>query len=56
MYFKLGRKVQPFGICCDSNNIPVNYLVDESETIGKNGTMDPILFYQCWIIILILTV
>ena len=38
MYFKVGRKVQLFGICCDSNNIQVNYLIDESETIGKNGT------------------
>ena len=38
MYFKVGRKVQLFGICCDSNNIQVDYLVDESETIGKNGT------------------
>ena len=38
MYFKVGRKVQLFGICCDGNNTQVNYLVDESETIGKNGT------------------
>ena len=38
MYFKVGRKVQLFGICCDSNNTQVNYLVDESETIGQNGT------------------
>jgi len=38
MYFKVGRKVQLFGICCDNNYIQVNYLVDESETIGKNGT------------------
>ena len=38
MYFKIGRKVQLFGICCDSTKIQHNYLVDESETIGKDGT------------------
>ena len=36
--FKVGRKVQLFGICCDSNNTQVNYLVDESETIRQNDT------------------
>ena len=39
MYFKVGRRVQLFGMCCDSNNTQVNYLVDESETIGQNGTV-----------------
>ena len=38
LYFKVCRKVQLFGICCDSNNYQVNYLVDESQTIGQNGT------------------
>ena len=37
MYFKVGRKVQLFGICCDSTKIQHNYLIDESETIGQNG-------------------
>ena len=38
LYFKVCRKVQLFGICCDSNNVQINYLVDESQTIGQNGT------------------
>lgn len=38
LYFKVCRKVQLFGICCDSNNVQVNYLIDESETIGQNGS------------------
>jgi hypothetical protein len=37
LYFKVCRKVQLFGICCDSNNVQINYLVDESQTIGQNG-------------------
>ena len=32
-------KVQLFGICCDSINVQINYLTDESETIGQNGTL-----------------
>ena len=38
IHFKVGRKVQLFGICCDSNNTEVNHLVDESETTGQNCT------------------
>ena len=38
LYFRVCRKVQLFGICCDSNNVQINYLVDESETIGQNGS------------------
>ena len=38
MYFKVGRRVQLFGICCDTNKIQVNCLIDESESIGQNGT------------------
>jgi len=36
MYFKVGRKFQLFGICCDSNIVQVNYLTDESEIVGEN--------------------
>ena len=38
MYFKVGRKVQLFGICNDNTKLQHNYLIDESETIGKDGT------------------
>ena len=37
LYFKVCRKVQLFGICCDINNVQINYLIDESETIGQSG-------------------
>jgi hypothetical protein len=37
-HIKVGRKVQLFGICCDTTKIQHNCLVDESETIGKDVT------------------
>ena len=38
IYFKVCRKIQVFGICCDSNRKQVNYLIDEDNGIGVNGT------------------
>ena len=38
IYFKVCRKIQVFGICCDSNRKQVNYLIDEDNSIGVNGT------------------
>lgn len=37
LYFKVCRKIQVFGICCDSNKKQINYLIDEDESIGANG-------------------
>ena len=38
LYFKTPRKIQIFGICCDSNKKQHNYLIDEDCCIGTNGT------------------
>ena len=38
LYFKVPLKVQLFGICDGSTNTQVNYMYDESQTIGINGT------------------
>ena len=38
MYFKVWGKIQLFGICCDSNKKQINYLIDEDDSIGANGT------------------
>ena len=50
MYFKVGRKVQLLGICCDSTKVQHNYLIDESEIIGENGPNHTVLnpSLQCW--------
>lgn len=51
MYFKVCRKIQLFGICCDSNKKQINYLIDEDDSIGANGThthMALIQLYQCF--------
>ena len=37
IYFKVCRKIQLFGICCDSDRKQVNYLIDEDNSIGFNG-------------------
>ena len=37
IYFKVCRKIQLFGICCDSNRKQTNYLIDEDNSIGYNG-------------------
>ena len=37
LYFKTPRKIQIFGICCDSNRKQHNYLIDEDNSIGTNG-------------------
>ena len=38
LYFKVCRKIQIFGICCDSNRKQINYLIDEDNSIGPNGS------------------
>ena len=38
LYFKSPLKVQLFCICNDANKMQVNYLFDESQSIGPNGT------------------
>lgn len=38
IYFKVPLKVQLFGICKDSTNTQINYLFDESQSIGINGS------------------
>ena len=38
IYFKVCRKIQLFGICCDSNRKQINYLIDEDNSIGFNGS------------------
>ena len=37
LYFKTARKVHLFGICNEGIPKQVNYLLDEAQTIGKNG-------------------
>ena len=37
LYFKPPRKIQIFGICCDSNRKQHNYLIDEDNSISTNG-------------------
>ena len=37
LYFKVYRKIQLFGVCCDGNRKQVNYLIDEDNSIGYNG-------------------
>ena len=36
-YFKLARKCQLFGICCEGNNTQMNYLIDEAQSCGKGA-------------------
>ena len=38
LYFKTPRKVQLFGVCSEGVPEQVNYLLDEVDTIGPNGT------------------
>ena len=38
LYFKSPLKVQLFGICNDGTKLQTNYLYDESQCIGLNGT------------------
>eukprot|EP00117_Sycon_ciliatum_P035008 scpid39139/ scgid26612/ len=38
LYFKTPRKVQLFGVCSEGMPLQMNYLLDETETIGPNGT------------------
>ena len=38
LYFKTPRKVQLFGVCDEGIPRQVNYLIDEADTIGPNGT------------------
>ena len=38
LYFKVCRKFQIFGICCDSNSKQINYLIDEDNSIGPNAS------------------
>lgn len=38
LYFKTPRKIQLFGVCSEGVPKQVNYLLDESDTIGPNGT------------------
>ena len=38
LFFKV-PKVQLFGTCNDSTNTQVNYMYDESQSIGMNGTL-----------------
>ena len=38
IFFKIPLKVQLFGICNDASKVQVNYLYDESQSIGINGT------------------
>lgn len=37
MYFKVGRKIQLFGICNTAIPLQSNYLIDECQTIGPDG-------------------
>ena len=37
LYFKTPRKVQVFGVRCEGNPKQVNYLLDETDTIGMDG-------------------
>ena len=39
VYFRTVRKVHLFGVCNEGLPKQVNYLLDESQTIGKNGKM-----------------
>lgn len=39
VYFKTARKVHLFGVCNEGLPKQVNYLIDESQTIGVNGKM-----------------
>lgn len=38
-YFVMLRRVQLFGVCIDSASIQLNFLVDENQTIGQDGTL-----------------
>ena len=37
LYFKIPLKVQLFGVCNDASKLQVNYLFEESQSIGVNG-------------------
>ena len=36
-YFLTARKCQLFGVTCEPTGVQINYLIDESETIGKGA-------------------
>lgn len=38
LFFRQPKKVQIFGICDENFPVQTNYLIDESETIGGNGS------------------
>ena len=38
IYFKTPRKVQLFGVCSDGLPRQINYLIDEAQCMGPNGT------------------
>ena len=38
LYFKIPRRIQIFGIACESKPQQVNYLTDEHQTIGKDSS------------------
>ena len=37
-HLKMARTIEIFGICCDGNKKQHNYLIDEDERIGVNGS------------------
>ena len=37
LYFLTQKKVQVFGFCNDSVSQQLNYLIDEDQTIGRDG-------------------
>ena len=39
LYFKTPRKIQLFGVCSEGIPKQINYLPDEADTIGPNGTV-----------------
>ena len=39
LYYKVPLRVQIFGICNDGISLPTNYLFNEAQTIGQNGTL-----------------
>ena len=37
LFFETPRKIQIFGICMEGSGSQYNYLIDEDQTIGKDG-------------------
>ncbi|XP_065195728.1 uncharacterized protein LOC135827131 [Sycon ciliatum] len=37
LYYQTPRKVQLFGVCCEAQPRQINYLLDETDTIGCDG-------------------